>query len=343
MKKYLLPEKGNFYKANLHTHTKVSDGSVSALKMKEVYQEHGYSIMAFSDHEMFVTHNELTDENFLALNAVELGVTEEPWPHNYPKHVHIGAIALDENIDTQPLYHRTKYIRSHYGFSREDLKIDETEHDYERIYSIEGVNDMVKRLKEKNYFVVYNHPAWSHASYPQYINYEGFDAIEMINHISNRKTGICEYNEQILEDILRRGKQVYCIAADDSHGIRESWCCGAWNMIKAEKLYYSTIAKALKNGDFYASEGPEIKALWYEDGKFHVECSPADRIVFTAYPARGKAFWAIDEPDGGSTGITQAEYSPLEPCEYVRITIIDKNGKKAYSNAYFMNELNKGV
>lgn len=341
MRKYLLPETGNFYKADLHMHTKVSDGACSAAQMKEGYQANGYSIIAFSDHEMLVTHNELTDENFLALNAVELGCAAEGYPHIYPPHVHIGAIALDPSIDVQPLYHRKKYIREHYGFPREYLKVNENEPDYERVYSVEGINDMVKRLREQNFFVVYNHPTWSHESYPQYSQYEGFHAMEMINAISLRKTGIWEYNERIYDDMIRCGKHIYCIAADDAHSLKPTWCMGAWTVFKAEKLDYPTIAKALLAGDFYASEGPEIKQLWYEDGKVHVECSPAERIIFTTYPARGKAFLAIDEPDGGAEGITQADYAPIDPSHYVRVTVIDKNGKKAYSNAYFLDELQK--
>ena len=43
MKKYLLPEKGNFYKANLHTHSTISDGKLTPEAVKEAYKElHDY-------------------------------------------------------------------------------------------------------------------------------------------------------------------------------------------------------------------------------------------------------------------------------------------------------------
>ena len=69
MKKYLLPESGRFYKANLHCHSTVSDGKFTPEEMKEMYQSAGYSIVAYTDHDVFLTHNHLTDENFLALNG----------------------------------------------------------------------------------------------------------------------------------------------------------------------------------------------------------------------------------------------------------------------------------
>ena len=38
MKKYLIKEEGNFYKANLHMHTTVSDGKMTPLEVKEKYK-----------------------------------------------------------------------------------------------------------------------------------------------------------------------------------------------------------------------------------------------------------------------------------------------------------------
>ena len=67
MKKYLLPKDGNFYKANLHMHTTFSDGNMTIEETKKAYLNKGYSIVAFSDHELMIPHNELSDENFLAI------------------------------------------------------------------------------------------------------------------------------------------------------------------------------------------------------------------------------------------------------------------------------------
>ena len=41
MKKYLLPEEGQFYKANLHCHTTVSDGSLTPEEIKAAYKARG--------------------------------------------------------------------------------------------------------------------------------------------------------------------------------------------------------------------------------------------------------------------------------------------------------------
>ena len=72
MKKHFLPEKGQFYKANLHCHTTVSDGKFTPEETKNMYKAHGYSILAFTDHNIMIPHHDLTDENFLALTGFEM-------------------------------------------------------------------------------------------------------------------------------------------------------------------------------------------------------------------------------------------------------------------------------
>ena len=72
MKKYLLKNVGNFYKANLHVHTTVSDGEMTPDEIKRIYMEKGYSVVAFTDHEVMVPHPELTDEHFVALTSTEM-------------------------------------------------------------------------------------------------------------------------------------------------------------------------------------------------------------------------------------------------------------------------------
>jgi len=336
MKKYLLPQEGTFYKANLHTHSTFSDGRSTPEEFKRAYKNLGYSILALSEHERMVPHHDLTDEEFLFLTAAELGVFDESCEHNFPPVCHFNIIALDEKMDIQPLYHRTKYVKPQ-GCPREMLKTDPLEPDYERFYTPESITDMMQKARAANFFVIYNHPAWSQESYPQYMNYHGMHAMEIINHTSNVKTGICEYNERVYDDMLRGGKHIYCVATDDSHSIDKHRVGGAWTMIKAERLDYPTVAKALVAGHFYASEGPEIKELWFEDGVVHVKSSPVERIIFTTWPARGRAFWA--EESKGT--ISEAEYTLLPEAKYVRITLVDERGKKAYSNAYFVEELKK--
>ena len=72
MKKYLLPNEGTFFKANLHSHSTFSDGALTPAEMKAVYQAQGYSIVAYTDHDLMFHHRELNDNSFLALSGFEI-------------------------------------------------------------------------------------------------------------------------------------------------------------------------------------------------------------------------------------------------------------------------------
>ena len=70
MRHYLLPEGGNFYKANLHTHSIYSDGTRTVEEIKRDYMAHGYSVVAFTDHDIMLDHSDLNEpEKFLALTS----------------------------------------------------------------------------------------------------------------------------------------------------------------------------------------------------------------------------------------------------------------------------------
>ena len=112
MRKYLLPETGKFYKANLHCHTTMSDGMKTPEEIKELYMKKGYSVVAYTDHDVFILHNDLTDDNFLAMNGFEVEVMD--WYGRHPlmdcKVCHLCFVALDKNIEMHPLWHREKHV-----------------------------------------------------------------------------------------------------------------------------------------------------------------------------------------------------------------------------------------
>ena len=68
----LLPASGGSYKANLHCHTTLSDGRLTPEEVKARYLSEGYSVVAFTDHNVLVDHSDLNDGHFLALTGIEV-------------------------------------------------------------------------------------------------------------------------------------------------------------------------------------------------------------------------------------------------------------------------------
>lgn len=339
MKKYLLPQTGNFYKANMHSHSTVSDGHLSPEEMKKVYMEQGYSIIAYTDHEVMVPHPELADENFLPLNGYEMSMPEsgdKPW--RFKKTTHLCLIALDPNNRKHVCKHRTEWPDANVPMARFRDQMEflyEDEPDFIRDHTPECINEAIRRGRENGFFVTYNHPAWSLDNYTDYMNYHGMHAMEICNHGAST-LGYMDYNEKEYEDLLRGGKRIFCVAGDDNHNKpdRPSDSFGGFTVIKAEKLEYTAVANALVAGHFYASQGPEIRELWYEDGKIHITCSDVERIILHA---GGRRSGCVFKPENGT--LNAAAFKVVPEDGYVRITIVDAAGKHANTNAYFVDEL----
>ena len=191
---------------------------------------------------------------------------------------------------------------------------------------------MIRLGREAGFFITYNHPTWSKENHTQFGRYEGMHAMEIFNY-GTWEAGYPEYNAKDFDALLLEGRKIYAIAADANHR-RGRDTCGGWVMIKAEKLDYRTITKALEDGNFYASWGPEIKELWFEDGKLHVVCSDAVRITCNHRYRRALAVYA---PKGET--INEAVFEIPKEYGYVRVTVVDEKGRCADTNAYYTEDL----
>ena len=66
----LLKQNGPWFKANLHSHSTLSDGKMTPQELKERYKSAGYSILSITDHSKYTWHQELEDPDFLPVGGV---------------------------------------------------------------------------------------------------------------------------------------------------------------------------------------------------------------------------------------------------------------------------------
>ncbi len=335
MRKYLLPEGLPFFKANLHCHTTESDGQFTPEEIKQAYKAKGYSVIAYTDHEVMLPHPELNDEDFLALTGYEFEVLDDypiDSPFNQRKTCHMCLIALEQDSPRQVFWSRL-YVHALLQQMHPELVESYADTpDAKRVFSGEGISDVMETARKNGFFVTYNHPYWSLADFSMLSEYHGMHALEIYNH-GCTMGGYDEYNPALLDAMLRANKRVFFIAADDNHSLRSQF--GGWNMICAEKLEYRTITKALEAGHFYASTGPEIKELWFEDGNVYIRCSPAVKIV-ASFGIRKKVCIRKTDAD-----LVEAVIPVTKDDIYVRVTVWDEDHKHADTNAYFVDELFK--
>ena len=333
MKKYLFPKGQPFYKANLHCHSTASDGEFTPEQLKEAYKAKGYSIIAYTDHEVMVPHPELNDDGFLALNSYEAEIMDD-YPlgssFKYRKTCHICLIALEPD-NLRQTYWTNVYVTKMLRDKHPELvaRYADTP-DNKRNFSPEGISDLMETARKDGFFVTYNHPYWSLTDMSDLARCHGMHALEIYNH-GCATGGYDEYDPALLDWMLRNGQRVYVVAADDNHGERSQF--GGWCMICAEKLDYRTVTKALEDGHFYASTGPEIKELWFEDGNLHICCSPAAKIV-ASFGIRKKVCFRKTDTD-----LTEAVIPVDKDDIYVRVTVWDEDHNHADTNAYFTDAL----
>ncbi len=335
MRKYLLPEEGKFYKANLHCHTSLSDGKLSPEEIKSIYKEQGYSVVAYTDHDALIPqHDKLSDSEFIALNGWEITFTEPEICEKYgvKRTCHLCFIAKDpENIEQVCWFHR-----KHFNKNVDKVKLA-NEPEFVPEYTPESINEAIARAKAAGFFVTYNHPAWSQEDHSRYMNYHGMDAMEICNY-GCYCTGYPDQNDRVYDDMLAGGEHIGCLGTDDNHNKHPgtvNWdSFGAWTCIKADKLDYKSITDGLAKGNYYASQGPKINELYCEDGNMVIKTSPASRISFSTGTRRGGFFGNIDD-----TPITEASFEIRETDKYIRVTVYDEKGRPAHTRAYFIDEL----
>ncbi len=335
MKQYIFPQEGQFYKANLHCHSVNSDGKLTPEELKDIYRSAGYSVLAYSDHNVLIDHSELSDENFLALTAVEIDVKRMgEMPEASRPCYHINFFHEDPHHVALPCWN-PRFVWGKRGDLR-DIQPYVGTPDFQRDY--DNINVMINEFAKHGFVAMLNHPTWSQQTEEDYRNLDvtNIFAMEIYNH-SCITLGFDENNDHLYDTLLRRGQHLFCTATDDAHNHHPkgtaSWdSLGGFVMVKSEELSQGAIVRALKAGNFYASNGPLIHDMYIEDDVLVVKTSPAAKVMLTTI---GRQARVVNAP-GTQASVTEARFD-LKPiyAGYVRVTVVDDRGRRAWSQPIY--------
>ncbi len=336
MKQYLLPKEGAFYKANLHTHSTVSDGHMTPAELKDAYKRMGYSVVAFTDHEVMVDHSRLNDSRFLALKGYEMAFNEGfSSLGNNKRTYHLCLLAKSPEIERQVFFNpNTRFPgnASQYAGAVRPYGAPIYSHTYSPIF----INRLIKEASAAGFMVMYNHPHWSGQTEADYLPLVGLSGVEVFNGTCTAMRGSLDCDSRIYDSLLRTGNHggLLPIAADDNHNEDGFFGDNAdsflgFMMIKAPALTYENIISALEAGSCYASCGPLISELYVENGRLFVTASEVREILYRTANRRAlRRHRAEDAP------ITSASFPILPEDGYFRLELIDGHGKRAYTRAY---------
>lgn len=289
---------GRFYRGNLHTHSTCSDGALSPEAVVKAYRDEGYDFIALTDHFLERYNYPLTDTR----------------PYRSPEFTTlIGAELHGPKIDLGGMWHVVAA----------GLPLD-----FEPLREGESGPDIAARAAATGAFVGAAHPAWYGLTMGDLERVLGaVDAIEVYNETC------AELNDRgdswaICDALLARGHKLSAYAADDAHFGRHDYF-GAWVQVRAESLEPELLLKALKAGQYYSSQGPEIKELHVEDCCVHIESSPVRAVFASSVGAQAERRLG--------TNMTRCTL-PLERFQgsYCRLTLVDAAGKRAWTNPIWL-------
>lgn len=337
--KYLLPKVDRYFKAQLHTHSNISDGTPTPEEMKELYKARGFQILAVTDHNIIADHSRLNDEDFLMLTGAEYNINQDNDGGNRPwmlcKTYHLNFIAKRPDNLWQPFGPKAPNERNQAYWEKADIG------GMHQVYSLKCINGMIEEANRRGFLVSYNHPSWSLQDYTDYAGLKGLWGMEIANYDSFQHGSGDRDNSRVYNDLLSQGNRIFPLGGDDAHG---AGCVGgAWIMVGAKKLEYGAVIDALEKGDFYATTGPEIFELSFCDGKLNIRCSDAQAIVLES----GSRFYRAILPKkneklvrGGTMDI--AKWLELcggeDPRAWIRITVQGPYGQYASTRAFFFDE-----
>ncbi len=297
---------GRFYRGNLHTHSNLSDGVLAPEEVCRRYKAEGYDFIALTDHFIaaytypIADTKPFRDDTFTTILGAELhsGAMEngELW--------HILAVGLPEDFapSNTPGFHP--------------------------IADQESGPELAARARAAGAYVAVAHPQWSGLTLADARSIEAAHAVEIYNHgcaIScDRPDGF-----HTLDLLLSEGRKLDLCATDDAH-FTEPDHFGGWVMVKSEEQTPEALLEALKAGMYYSSQGPELRGISVDQTEVTVTCSAVATIIVQG---QGSAAVSIhgESMTTGKIALARFAKSP-----WIRVTVIDRAGKRAWSNPIWL-------
>ena len=296
---------GKFFRGNLHTHSTRSDGVLEPEEVCRRYRAEGYDFLALTDHFIGAYKYPIVDTVPFRTNDFTTILGAE---------IHSGKMENGE------LWHILAV----------GLPADFAPSKSPGFIPVEGQEtgpELAARAVAAGAFVAVAHPQWSGLTVADARSIASAHAVEIYNHGCamgcDRPDGFA-----VLDQLLAEGKRLNLIATDDAH-FSEPDHFGGWVMVKSEVNESEALLGALKRGDFYSSQGPELRSVSITDREVHVEMSACVSMIVSG---SGTAARAVH---GHSMTKAVLSLDRFRNSPFIRVTVLDAAGKRAWSNPYF--------
>lgn len=280
-----------FFKGNLHTHTTNTDGRKSPEEVLDIYQAQGYDFIALTDHWKRTVDQPYMKDNMLVMTGMELDYT-------LPGQViHIVGVGVDASV-------------------------------LENATRNGGAQSGINAIRKAGGRAILAHPAWS-LNTPEIIGaLRNLTATEIYNSVSAFPwNGDRADSTGILDVCAAQGRLLNTVAADDSH-FYTGENCTSYIMLQTDELTQENVLRALDEGAFYATRGPQFEQIEVTENEIRVKCSKVKYVIF-----HSDLCYVRDRVTAGEE-VTEAVYEIKRSRseQYVRVILIDEQGRRAWAN-----------
>lgn len=261
-------EKDLQVKANLHTHTTRSDGSLSPQSMVDLYHEHGYRILSITDHNT-VTYpwDKFTEmqpselcriRNEYAVSGIEpeesryrpRGITPEALVFEDRSPSDLGMVAIQGNEITLNTKHRSLGVHD-MGSYFNDLSDN----------SLTG-EETLRALTEKNGLAMFMHPGRYDFSTGWYLDfYRRFDGLVGLELYNRGDTKCLEVWDSLLVNTMPE-RPIWGFSNDDTHTLDHFG--KNYSVLILPELSEAGVRRAMEQGQLfyvYGSRGGRTSRL----------------------------------------------------------------------------------
>ena len=278
----------------LHSHTTNTDGYLSAEERAQRYIDKGYDAVAVTDPWIYTEDGEIEGLKIISGCEYDVGGVYR-------------VVAVGMTSDPKISSELKNAIRT----------------------SRAKTEDLVKRIHLFNGYAFISRS--EELDTPENVaSIEELDGIEIYGANFTRAVFDEAYLGDFVDEIASLGKIPTLTAADGI--ICDDEESGVAVMVESVDMESSSVIRALKNGRFYSTQGPEIHLVKIAPDKVKVICTPASKIEFIC-----------DAADGGKEflgdGLIEAEYTVSCGERFVRAEVTDMDGLMAWSNIITFDEL----
>jgi hypothetical protein len=310
---FLEPTAGRkWFKGNTHTHTVNSDGDSTPDEVVRWYRDtKSYQFLVLTDHNFLTSVDGLNavhgaDSKFLVIRGEEISdkFGEKP--------LHINGMDLKSLVTPQGGSSVSDILTRNVAAIRKAEGIPHINHPNFQ-WAITGAD--LKQVKNNTLFEIFNgHPT-----------------------VNNMGGGGVPGLEEIWDDILTSGQEIYGIAVDDAHVFKRPWDPTAarpgqgWVVVRSNALEPRAIVSALDRGEFYASNGVVLDdvAVTKESLTVTIKEAPTTKYRTQFVGRSGKVVKEVIA--------NPAVYTFTGDEMYVRARVLDSNGKTAWVQPVFLS------